>query len=167
MFPGIGKRVNEPVVDCRGKATTKKFKYWIESDIQPLLDPSVIKTSDLLEMMPETYQSESIPERLKSARPPTRGKSTGPMATLRVKTFEGTNHIIKLRYEDTLQTLRSYLEPIVQTDFNIMSYESNSGWKVITDETSTLLELKLTPRAALQLSKKAPKTKSQLISTSI
>ena len=50
-------------------------------------------------------------ERLKSGRPSTsRGKSSGPMATLRVKTFEGTNHIIKMRYEDSLTTLRSYLQ---------------------------------------------------------
>ena len=89
MFPGVGKRIDEPVVDCRGKATTKSLKYWHLSDKKPRKDPSVIKTSDLLEMMPETFESQSIPERLKSARPPTRGKSSGPMATLRVKTFEG------------------------------------------------------------------------------
>ena len=104
MFPGVGKRINEPVVDCRGKATITSniesnlgcarpkmpsVDTLVYCDKKPRKDPSVIKTSDLLEMMPETFESQSIPERLKSERPPTRGKSSGPMATLRVKTFEG------------------------------------------------------------------------------
>merc|ERR1712123_80509 len=97
-----------------------------------------------------------------------RSKSTGPLATLRVKTLQGTNHIVKLRFEDTLARLREYLTPIVNTaDFNIMAIrDANQGWQVVSDEKATLAELRLTPRAALQLSRRTT-TKAQLISASI
>ena len=65
-------------------------------------------------------------ERLKSGRPSTsRVKSSGPMATLRVKTCEGTNHVIKMRYEDSVTTLRSYLQLGFYTILSVSEVDKN------------------------------------------
>jgi len=153
MFPGVGKRINSepsslPVVDYR--------------------DPSVIRTADLLDLMPPPAEIRSSFGSRPVSSSSSRAKSTGPLATLRVKTLQGTNHIVKLRFDDTLARLREYLTPIVETaDFNIMAIrDANQGWQVVSDETATLAELRLTPRAALQLSRRTT-TKAQLISASI
>ena len=86
---------------------------------------------------------------------------------LLIMKYLGTNHIIKLRYSDTIRDLRKHLRSIVpDLQFRILSYdESSQGWCPIEDETLNLIELKLTPRAALQLGKCA--TKSQIMSQSI
>merc|ERR1711892_321841 len=153
MFPGVGKRINSepsslPVVDYR--------------------DPSVIRTADLLDLMPPPAEIRSSFGSRPVSSSSSRAKSTGPLATLRVKTLQGTNHIVKLRFDDTMARLREYLTPIVETaDFNIMAIrDANQGWQVVSDETATLAELRLTPRAALQLSRRTT-TKAQLISASI
>jgi len=152
LFPGVGKSLkdNSPVVNYN--------------------DPSLIKTDDLINMMPPEI-SESLPKIGALNRPASAissvRESAGPLATIRVKSFEGTNHIIKLRYSDTIRDLRKHLRSIVpDLQFRILSYdESSQGWCPIEDETLNLIELKLTPRAALQLGKCA--TKSQIMSQSI
>merc|ERR1711962_83504 len=148
LFPGIGKSLKDsPVVNYN--------------------DPSLIKTDDLINMMPLEI-SESLP---KITRPSSSiasvRESAGPLATIRVKSFEGTNHIIKMRYSDTIGDLRKHLRSIVpDLQFRILSYdESSQGWSPIEDESQNLIELKLTPRAALQLGKCT--TKSQIMSQSI
>ena len=85
----------------------------------------------------------------------------------RFKSYLGTNHIIKLRYTDTIRDLRKHLRSIVpDLQFRILSYDEKSqGWCPIEDEDQNLIELKLTPRAALQLGKCS--TKSQIMSQSI
>ena len=130
-------------------------------------DPSLIKTDDLINMMPPEI-SDSLP---KISRPVSSigsvRESAGPLATIRVKSFEGSNHIIKLRYTDTIRDLRRHLQSIVpDIQYRILTYEESSqGWCPIEDETLNLIELKLTPRAALQLAKCS--TKSQIMSQSI
>merc|ERR1712131_277810 len=148
LFPGVGKSLKDsPVVNYN--------------------DPSLIKTDDLMNMMPPEI-SESLP---RITRPPSSTisvrESAGPLATIRVKSFEGTNHIIKLRYTDTICDLRRHLRSIVpDTQFRILSYdETSQGWCPIENENQNLVELKLTPRAALQLGKCS--TKTQIMSQSI
>ena len=163
LFPGVGKSLKD-------------------SPVMNYNDPSLIKTDDLINMMPPEI-SDSLP---RIARPPSSTvsvrESAGPLATIRVKSFEGefktssfshsksysgTNHIIKLRYTDTIRDLRKHLRSIVlDLQFRILSYdETSQGWCPIEDEDQNLIELKLTPRAALQLGKCS--TKSQIMSQSI
>jgi len=148
LFPGVGKSLKD-------------------SPVMNYNDPSLIKTDDLINMMPPEI-SDSLP---RIARPPSSTvsvrESAGPLATIRVKSFEGTNHIIKLRYTDTIRDLRKHLRSIVpDLQFRILSYdEISQGWCPIEDEDQNLIELKLTPRAALQLGKCS--TKSQIMSQSI
>ena len=70
LFPGVGKSLKDsPVVNYN--------------------DPSLIKTDDLINMMPPEI-SDSLP---RIARPPSSTvsvrESAGPLATIRVKSFEG------------------------------------------------------------------------------
>ena len=72
-----------------------------------------------------------------------------------------------MRYTDTIRDLRRHLRSIVpDLQFRILSYdETSQGWCPIEDEDQNLVELELTPRAALQLGKCS--TKSQIMSQSI
>jgi hypothetical protein len=151
MFPGVGQRIKDPPV--------LNFR-----------DPTLIKTEDIINMVPQTSSSDLSFSytRPKSSTVLRSSESAGPKATLRVKNFEGTNHIIKLRYCDTIATLRLHLTPIAKTDnYKIMTYGTNQGWAPIENENDTLSALNLTPRAALQLMKCAPDSKSKIISKSI
>ena len=70
LFPGVGKSLKD-------------------SPVMNYNDPSLIKTDDLINMMPPEI-SDSLP---KVARPPSSTvsvrESAGPLATIRVKSFEG------------------------------------------------------------------------------
>lgn len=151
MFPGVGQKIKDsPVLNYR--------------------DPTLIKTEDILNMNPQTSSSDLS---LSYIRPKSNTvirstESAGPKATLRVKTFEGANHIIKLRYCDTITTLRSHLNQITKiNNYKIMTYQTNQGWSPIENENDSLTSLNLTPRAALQLMKCQPDSKSEIVSKSI
>jgi len=70
LFPGVGKSLKD-------------------SPVMNYNDPSLIKTDDLINMMPPEI-SDSLP---RIARPPSSTvsvrESAGPLATIRVKSFEG------------------------------------------------------------------------------
>jgi len=137
-FPGIGKSLK-----------TESALPVIKTD-----DPRLIET-DVSRQMSETNASlEDI-----SSRP---GSSlsripTAKAITLRVRSAEGATHVIRMRSSETVANLRNYIAAeLDHSHFRILSL-TERGWRPIEDESKSLKEIGLGPRAALQLAPISPK----------
>ena len=71
--------------------------------------------------------------------------------TLRVRNFDGSLHVLRLRSSDTIDSVRSYLATeLGHSNFKVLTL-SEKGWQSIEDENQSLAEIGLGPRATLQL----------------
>lgn len=83
--------------------------------------------------------------------------STSKGITIRVRTLEDKYHMIRMRPSETIKHLREYIRDQVGHDhFRVLSLQ-DAGWKEVVNEAKTLEELKLGPRATVQL---APASRS-------
>jgi len=122
-FPGLGKSLHEPVIRTN--------------------DPRLIETDISAEMS----------EKLDLTRSGTR-ISTSKGITIRVRTLDDTFLMIRMRPSETARALREYIADKIETnEFRLLTLRESGGWTPIEDETVSLEELKLGPRAAIQLAK--------------
>jgi hypothetical protein len=122
-FPGLGKSLHEPVIRTN--------------------DPRLIETDISAEMS----------EKPDLTRSGTR-ISTSKGITIRVRTLDDTFLMIRMRPSETARALREYVADKIETnEFRLLTLRESGGWAPIEDETVSLEELKLGPRAAIQLAK--------------
>ncbi|CAG5098971.1 Oidioi.mRNA.OKI2018_I69.XSR.g16135.t1.cds [Oikopleura dioica] len=122
-FPGLGKSLQEPVIRTN--------------------DPRLI----------ETDISNEMSDKLDLARSGTR-ISTSKGITIRVRTLDDKFLMIRMRPSETVRALREYIADKIETnEFRILTLSDGTGWTEIKDEIVSLEELKLGPRAAIQLAK--------------
>jgi len=122
-FPGLGKSLHEPVIRTN--------------------DPRLI----------ETDISHEMSDKPDLTRSGTR-ISTSKGITIRVRTLDDTFLMIRMRPSETARALREYIADKIETnEFRLLTLRENGGWTQIEDETVSLEELKLGPRAAIQLAK--------------
>jgi hypothetical protein len=80
--------------------------------------------------------------------------STSKGITIRVRTLDDTFLMIRMRPSETARALREYVADKIETnEFRLLTLRESGGWAPIEDETVSLEELKLGPRAAIQLAK--------------
>ena len=80
--------------------------------------------------------------------------STSKGITIRVRTLDDKFLMIRMRPSETVRALREYIADKIETnEFRILTLSDGTGWTEIKDEIVSLEELKLGPRAAIQLAK--------------